>query len=113
MTSITNEAFQNIASEMGEQVCDEIDLHPWRGYITSVLADKIVISSGKTAGIRSGGVFEVFDSSVIFDGSAGQRFFVPGLKIGEIKVTTVFADRAEAIKVSGENIVEGSFIGPK
>jgi hypothetical protein len=58
-------------------------------------------------------VFEVFDSSEIFDGSAGQRFFIPGLKIGEIKVTAVFADRAEAIKVSGDNIIEGSFIGPK
>jgi hypothetical protein len=113
LTSITNEAFQDIASEMGEQVCDEIALQPWRGYITSVLADKIIISSGKTAGIRSGAVFEVFDSSVIFDGLAGQRFFVPGLKLGEIKVTTVSADRAEAIKVSGDSIVEGSFIGPK
>ena len=113
MTSITNEALRNIASEMGEQVCSAIVLQPWRGYITSVRTDKIIISSGKTVGIRPGDVFEVFDSSEIFDGSDGQRFFIPGLKIGEAKVTAVFTDRAEAVKISGDNILEGSFIGPK
>jgi hypothetical protein len=113
LASIANEAFQNLASEMGEKVCSEIILHPWRGYISSVYNDKITISSGKTVGIKSGDVFEVFDSSEIFDGSAGQRFFVPGLKIGEIKVSMVFNDTAEAIKISGDNIPEGSFIAPK
>lgn len=113
MASVTNDTLRNIASEMGEQVCSEIVLQPWRGYITSVRADKIIISSGKTVGIKPGDVFEVFDGSDIFDGSTGQRFFIPGPKIGEMKVTMVYNDTADAIKISGNNIQEGSFISPK
>ncbi len=113
ITSIADEAFPALTSEMGEKVCNELILQPWRGYITSVLTDKIIISSGTTAGIKSGDVFAVFDGTEIFDGSAGQRFFIPGLKIGEIKITMVYNDAAEATKISGDNIIEGSFIGPK
>lgn len=113
LTSITNEAFRNIATDMGEQVCSEIVLQPWKGYITSVRTDKIIIASGKTVGIRPGDVFEVYDSSEIFNGSVGQQFFIPGLKTGEIKVTVVFTDSAEAVQISGQNILEGSFISPK
>jgi hypothetical protein len=112
-TSTINEAFKNIANEIGERVCHEIVLQPWQGYITSVHADKIIIASGKTVGIRSGGIFEVYDSSEIFNGSVGQQFFIPGLKTGEIKVTGVFTDSAEAVKISGQKIRVGSFIRPK
>ena len=112
-TPIIDEAFQKIAADMGEQVCTKIVLQPWKGYITSVRADKIIIASGKHVGIAPGDIFEVYDSSKIFDGSAGQRFFVPGLKTGEIKVTQAFDDSAEAVRISGETIREGSSIRPK
>ncbi|UCD33159.1 MAG: hypothetical protein JSV38_04600 [Desulfobacterales bacterium] len=113
MTAIIKEAYSDIASDMGEHVCNEIVLQPWQGYITFVDADKIIITSGKTTGIKSGNVFEVYDSSEIFNGSAGQQFFIPGLKIGEIKITEVLTDSAEAVKISGQNIRVGSFIRPK
>lgn len=112
-TSITNEILGNMASEMAEWVCSGIILQPWHGYITSVEADKVVVASGKMVGIEPGDVFEIFDGSEIFNGSEGQQFFVPGLKMGEIKITSVFPDRAEAVITSGQNVQEGCFISPK
>ena len=113
VTSIINEAFQKIAAGMGEQVCTQVVLQQWKGYITSVREDNMVIASGKNVGIAPGDIFEVYDSSEIFTGSAGQRFFIPGLKTGEIQVTKVFAESAEAVRISGETITEGSSIRPK
>ena len=113
MPSIINEALHNIADQMGEQVCYELILQPWKGFITSVAEDKVTLSSGKRVGINSGDILEVYDSSEIFSGSQGQRFFVPGLKTGEIKITSVFIDIAEAIPISGSNIQTGSSVSLK
>jgi hypothetical protein len=47
--SVIKEAFEHIADDMGEQVCDAVVFQPWNGYITSITADKIIISSCKRA----------------------------------------------------------------
>jgi hypothetical protein len=112
-TSITNDILSKVATTMAEWVCSGIVLQPWHGYITSTEAGKVIVASGGVVGIEAGNVFEVFDGSKIFNGSEGQQFFVPGLKMGEIKITSVFPDRAEAVLTSGQNISEGCFISPK
>ena len=108
--SVINEAFEHIAANMGEQVCDAVVLQPWNGYITSITTDNIIISSGKEVGLKPGDIFEVYDSNGIFQGAEDQKFFIPGLKIGEIKITAVYADRSEAIRISDQDIQEGSSI---
>jgi hypothetical protein len=111
--SIMDEAFRTIAEKMGEKICNAIVLQPWKGFISSVDADRIMINSGEKAGLKTGELFDVFDNSGIFKGAGGQRFFIPGLKIGEIKVTTVHPDTAEAVLVSGHDIRAGFSIRTK
>ena len=111
--SVISEAFEHIAADMGEQVCDAVILQPWNGYITSITADKIIISSGKRAGLNSGDIFEVYDNNSSFKGAEDHRFLIPGLKIGEIKITAVHSDSAEAVLISGQDIKAGSSVRPK
>lgn len=113
MTSILEEAFKNISSNMGEKICSAIVLEPWKGFITSINADKIMINSGTKVGLKTGDLFEVFDSSGVFEGTDGHRFFLPGLKAGEIKITAVYPDTAEAVLVSGHDIRAGFSIRQK
>jgi len=108
-----NETFEEIADDMGESICDTLSSLPWRGFLTSIKDDKIIISSGSKAGLKQGDILEVYDSSNIFQGARGQRFFMPGSKTGEVKITVVSADRAEAVVVSGEEITPGSSVRPK
>lgn len=112
-SDIINEAFKDIAADMGEQICDAIVMQPWKGYVTSINEEKVVISSGKKVGITPGDIFEVYDSNGVFQGAEDQKFFIPGLKIGEIKITAVYPDSAEAVCSSGQNIQPGSSISPK
>jgi len=112
-TDIIHDALKYIAVDMGDQVCYAIVLQPWKGYITSILGEKVVIASGEKVGIKPGDIFEVYDSSGVFKGAKGQKFFIPGLKTGEIKITAVYPDSAEAVRCSGQNIQPDSSIGLK
>jgi len=112
-TDIINDALKYIAVDMGDQICYAIVLQPWKGYITSILGEKVVIASGAKVGIKPGDIFEVYDSSGVFKGAKGQKFFIPGLKTGELKITAVYPDSAEAVCFSGQNIQPASSIGLK
>ena len=107
------EAFEKVASSISEAVCDAVKFQPWRGFLTAVNDNEIIISSGNRVGLKQGDILEVYDISNVFQGAQGQRFFVPGLKTGEIEITAVSADKAEAVVVSGDKIKPGSSVRPK
>ncbi|MEW6673195.1 MAG: hypothetical protein AB1427_15955 [Thermodesulfobacteriota bacterium] len=104
---------QQIADDVGESICDAVNDQPWKGYIISVSADKIVLSSSKDTGLVPGDVLEVFNSGGTVRGHAGQQFFLPGLKIGEIRITAVYPNRSEAVRISGTDIKEGCSVKRK
>jgi hypothetical protein len=104
---IMSEAFKAIAEKMGEKICNAIVFQPWKGFIASIDSDKIFLNFGENIGLKIGDLFDVFDSSSIFEGLEGHRFFKPGHKTGEIKITAVYPDTAEAILVSGHDIRPG------
>ncbi len=106
------EAFGHIAGEAGKKVCDIMKRGSWKGYVSSVSGDKITISSGNNTGVAQGKAFEVFGNSLIV-GMQGHRFLVPGPKTGEVNITGVFGDSAEALIVSGDSIREGNTVRPK
>lgn len=112
-TSELISAFEQIAPDMGERLCDEIIIQPWQGSILSIDADKIIIPFGTSVGLKPGDVFYVYHNEDAIQGFEGQKFFIPGKKTGEIKIVTVHLDRSEAIQLHGENILPGSTIIPK
>ncbi|MBC2694353.1 MAG: hypothetical protein HF982_03560 [Desulfobacteraceae bacterium] len=100
----------NASIPIGKKICDAVNIQPWKGYVISSFDDKIIISSGKRSGLILGDKLEVYDSESIFEGKDGQKFFIPGLKIEEIKITALYPDRAEATPISGKNIKVGSTV---
>jgi len=110
---IKDDIFKTIAIDMGEKICNAVVLDPWTGCITSTVEDKIILSSGERVGIKPGDIFEVYNSTDTFQGVEGHRFFIPGLKTGEIKITAVYPDTAEAIRISGQDIRAGFTVRPK
>jgi hypothetical protein len=110
---VLNETLNRLLTDVGDSICDAIRDQPWDGYITKIDGDRYVIPSGIEVGLESGDILEVFDSSRIMEGIGGQRFFIPGLKIGEIEIVAITEDRLEAKLVSGENIKKGSTVRRK
>ncbi|MCD4787333.1 MAG: hypothetical protein K8R09_03825 [Desulfobacterales bacterium] len=105
-----NDALLNAVIPIGEKICDAVNSQPWKGYVISSFDDKIIISSGKRSGLILGDKLEVYDSGNIFEGKDSRKFFIPGPKIGEIKITALYPDKAEAALISGKNIKVGSTV---
>lgn len=106
------EALRYYTSSAGSIIYNIIKEQKWRGFISSVSEDKVIISSGRNMGLASGKVFEVFGNSVI-NGVENQKFLIPGPKTGEVKITNVFDNSSEAVIISGSALKEGYALKPK
>jgi hypothetical protein len=108
-----NEAFHQVATEMGDRICETVSEQHWHGYVTAVDGEKITISIGGPVGLEPGDVLEVFDSGRELEGVDDQRFLIPGFKTAEIKIVSVSDRQAEAVKVSGRGLKPGSIVRKK
>jgi len=108
-----DDAFTYIAEDMGERICNAVIIPPWKGYITSVTEDSIIISSGEKVGLVPGTVLEVYNAGEIIEGIESHQFLMPGRKTGEIRVTEVYADSCKAVLITGSGISEGSSVKTK
>lgn len=113
VSTVIENALVKITDPVVEKICEDIDDQPWKGFVVSVSGNNIVLSSGKATGLAPGNILEVYNSAYVIQGAGGQKFFLPGLKSGEIRITAVFTNRAEAVKISGESIKAGSTVKPK
>jgi hypothetical protein len=124
-----NEAFHQVATEMGDRICETVSEQHWHGYVTAVDGEKITISIGGPVGLEPGDVLEVsiggpvglepgdvlevFDSGRLLEGVDDQRFLIPGFKTAEIKIVSVSDRQAKAVKVSGRGLKPGSIVRKK
>ena len=90
-----------IIQEMADTVCDVLIRKPWKGYVVKVSGETLTLSSGSRSGLSAGRVLKVYEPGQRIQGSEGQTFLLPGKKIGEIRITTVSSDSAEAVAISG------------
>ena len=108
-----NETLTDLLGEIGETICWAIEDQAWSGFVIAVEDDTLTLSAGSDAGLAPGDAFDVYDTSRVLEGLSGQRFFVRGQKIGEIKITEVEADKARAAIVTNRGIKPGSSVRVK
>ena len=108
-----NETLSKLLAEIGSEICHTVKDQPWTGFITKAEQDRFTISSGSEIGLKVGDVLEVYDSSRIIEGVGGQRFFTPGLQIGEIEIVSITPNTSEARLISGKDILKGSTVRRK
>lgn len=100
-------AVTRLIDDITDKMCDEIADQSWKTYIVSTADNRIVLSAGKNTEISPGDILKVYDSTRTIDGVFGQKFFLPGLKVGEIEVSAVHDNHSEAVVVSGDGIRAG------
>ncbi len=90
------EAFQELAENIADDVCESLNDTYWIGFVTGVADTTVTLSSGADVGLAPGAKLELYNSDKIFQNPNGSRFFVPGTKTGEIEITTVNPQSARA-----------------
>lgn len=91
------QTLEQIATLLGEKLCDALSGQRWKSYIVKRDGEKVYIPSGTEAGLKNGMILEVYNSTTVVKGLGEQRFFLPGKKVGEIKITYVYPDKSEAV----------------
>ncbi|NVM57376.1 MAG: hypothetical protein HWN51_04590 [Desulfobacterales bacterium] len=107
---IAHRLLGKIIPEIGQRIYRRLAEEPWKGYITAASENTLNLTAGKDVGLAAGDVFEVFAIGEPIKGEAGQVYLILGPKIGEIKVTKVHGDRAEAIGILGSNLEKSSCV---
>lgn len=101
------ETMGRIAASGAEKVCETLRKHPWQGYVVAVQDGKVILSSGREIGMKTGDVLKVYGIGEILEGKDGQRFIVPGPPTGKIEITAVADGRAEAVPLEGAAVAAG------
>lgn len=103
----------DIAEKAAEETCDIIDQQPWVSFVTGIEGNHITISAGSDSGLKEGDVLDVYAYKDIIEGVKGQKFLLPGPKIGEIKLTKVLSESARSISVLDMGIENGAVVKPR
>jgi hypothetical protein len=111
--SYFEDEIKKAGGDLGRRICYALEALKWKGYVVSVSGNKIFVSAGWRSGIKVGDIFEVYTRGKQIQGAQRYRYLLPGTKYGEIKITNVFDDRAEAVHIDGDPVAEGSSIRPK
>jgi hypothetical protein len=106
------EVAQEMGESLGDRMGDAIVASKWLASVISVNGETCLMTAGSDVGIEMGDRFSVLDGSSILTGLDGQRFIVPGPKIGEIVVKQTTARESAAAPDSGRPPPAGSILIP-
>jgi len=101
-----SEIVENQAAEVGSALRER----PWLGRIISSDASGTLINAGSDVGVVPGMVFDVLGTGETIPSASGKPVTLPGLKVGEIKVTEVMKDRALTSAQEGSSFAPGQII---
>jgi len=93
---VAHQLLAKIMPEACERVCESIGNEHWKGYITSVTGSTFGLTAGRDVGLAEGDELEVFGMGESIRCNAGQSYLVSGPKIGELRITKVKENWAEA-----------------
>ena len=86
----------DVAEDLGELVAETLQDQPWQCSGVDIQPDRLVLPAGLGAGLQPNQRLFVFEGQRTFDGLQGKRFFVPGKRIAEVRITAINDDLAEA-----------------
>lgn len=106
------EIVEEMGEELGERMGDAINDSQWLASVVSIEDGSCVIAAGSEVGIEAGDRFSVLDGRAVQTGLDGQRYIVPGSKIGEISISRVAPRQSFGAPDSGDMPPAGSILIP-
>lgn len=106
------EVAQEMGEELGERMGDAVNDSKWLASVVSTENGACVITAGSEVGVQEGSRFTVLDGSGVLTGLDGQRYVVPGPKIGEITIQQVASRQSFGAPESGDLPPAGSILVP-
>lgn len=102
--------FDRLLQESGRKTCTVLRTHPWRGFITAADRTRLMLSAGRAVGLSEGDLLEVFNPGRVVESKDGQRFLLPGEKVGEARIQSLSAGEAEAVLSQSVSVGSGATV---
>lgn len=91
--TLSDKAIDAAISQLVENIVNNCMDRPWKSYFLSVDEDSVVISGGKSQGLRAGDEFDVLSRGKrVKNPQTGMMIELPGQKIGTVKVVQCGGD---------------------
>ncbi len=87
---------ERLFAAAARSACRALAVRPWRGFVVAAEGRELTISAGRGTGLREGQRLEVYSPGRSLVNREGQRFFLPGEKIGEARIREVGEIRSVA-----------------
>ncbi len=95
--TLSDKAISAAISKLVENVINNCTNRPWKSYFLSYDTDAIIISGGKTQGIKEGDIFTVIEKGkTVKNPQTGLNIELPGKAIGKLKVESVGGESVES-----------------
>jgi hypothetical protein len=94
------------ANTAAKTICEKISETPWEAPVLAMDGEKAVIAFGDSAGLLSGDTFEVYSEGRMVEVAGGYRYILPGVKIGEAKISAIFPRKAEVTAAEGVGVLK-------
>ena len=95
------ECLPSILEKSAMIISHTINREVWTGKIVSVDRAGITINAGKDVGLRPGIIFEVFGQGESITSCNRQNYYLPGPKVGEIKIIDIKSHYAHTKPIQG------------
>jgi len=105
-----DKSLSEIVEQQAAEVGSALRERPWLGRIVSSDPSGVIINAGSDVGVLPGTVFDVLGPGETMASAGGKTLILPGLKVGEIKVTEVMKDRALTSVLEGSSFKPGQVI---
>jgi hypothetical protein len=104
------EVMAGAAAMTAEMICETLSEIPWEGYVSAVSGNQVVLPFGEVHNLKVGDVLDVIGIKNILEGAEQQRYFVPGLKTGQIKIISVSSNEADGELLEGGSVEPNSIV---
>ena len=107
---VLKRALPDILKRQASTIAQELAGEPWSGRVLSAENGQVTISAGNDVGVRPGLLFTVFAKGESIVCQSGRPLEILGKKVGEIKTTSVAADRSSAVPLEGGPFKSGQIV---
>ncbi len=106
--SLNDKAISAAISKLVENIINNCMNRPWKTYFISAESNEVLVSGGKSQGIKVGDKFEVYEKGKsVKNPQTGILIELPGKKVGVVKVESVGGDSPQN-EFSMVSFTEGS-----
>jgi|GEM_PF-2987258 len=92
----------DLCEKGAEALCKAVFDQFWTAYVIDTGPDGVTISAGSKVGLAAGTVLDVWSAGDVIKSTNGNRFWLPGKKIGTIKIIRLNQDTSVCVPVSGK-----------